>query len=439
MIAHGRRLIPLMLNAVGMALVVYSFVTGHFVDRFGGWLVIACVLAIIGWATVEFLPWGFGATAHRGNPGLRNIRRGAIFVGVIVSSLSQAPTNAAHMAPLAVILVIALSDEYESIWLGALAAAISFVLTPIGCVIAHDSLQTTLLFEAGNVVWVLIGVSRRQARSANTRNRELLAREQEAREQAARASLLADRQAAARDIHDVLAHSLGGLVVQLDAVEALLESGRVGEARTKATQARRLAAEGLADARRAVAALRSPDEGVAPGPAGTAPSAPAAFDTEHPESALVDADLAGAVERLLRAHRELGGRVDAQVDLTGAPQPLPASIATAFERALQETLSNARRHAPGEPVAAELTAEDGRLELTVSNRARPGRPRSELGGGHGLTGMAERFAGLDGGTVTAEERGGRFVVSAAARFDTGARPGVAERATRAPRPVLRQD
>jgi signal transduction histidine kinase len=240
----------------------------------------------------------------------------------------------------------------------------------------------------------MIGISRRQARLADLRNQVLLEQQQAAHVQETRASALAARQAAARDIHDVLAHSLGGLVIQLDAAEALLESGRTDDAHAKVSQARQLAADGLAEARRAVAALRAPD------------------DTDASEQ--TPSDLAGATERLLRAHRELGGTIDAHIDLGATPQPLPAPLATAFERALQEALSNARRHAPGEPVAAELVAAGGRLELTVANPLGPEHPRSELGGGHGLTGMAERFAALDGGSATAGEVDGRFVVSASA-------------------------
>ena len=97
---------------------------------------------------------------------------------------------------------------------------------------------------------MLVGFSRRQVRIDRRRRRREAEREQQ------RARLLADRSRAARDIHDVLAHSLGGLVLQLDAVEALLEAGRVDEATRRAGDARALAADGLAEARRAVHALR---------------------------------------------------------------------------------------------------------------------------------------------------------------------------------------
>jgi len=389
---HDFRPLPVALNAIGMAVIAYAFVASRMAER-GGWFVVALVLALLAWAITQATTSFTGLERNRV---LRVVRLVAIFVGVVVNSLAQAPTLGIHTAPLAVVMIIVLSDTRETIWVGLAAAALSFALTPIGLVIAHASAGTALGYLAGNAVWLMIGISRRQARLATRRNQQLLEQQQAAHEQQARASALAARQTAARDIHDVLAHSLGGLVIQLDAAEALLESGRTADAQAKVGQARRLAADGLADARRAVAALRSPDE------TGASEQAPS--------------DLAGAVERLLRAHRELGGEVVAHIELAATPQPLPASVATAFERALQEALSNARRHAPGAPVDVELDAGDGRLRLTVSNPAPISSARSDAGGGHGLTGMTERFAELDGGSVSADERGGRFVVEATARI-----------------------
>ncbi|GAA4177832.1 sensor histidine kinase [Gryllotalpicola koreensis] len=390
--ARDRRLLPLVLNALGIAAVAYAFFGGGFIDR-TGWLTVATVLALLTWGTVEVLQWGFIASQRRSTM-LRWVRRVATVVGVAAASLGVGPTDGIHLAPLAILVIIAVSDEDESIWFGAGVSALAFALTPVGAVIAELNGTAVLGYLAANAVWLLIGVSRRQARTATRRNRELLEQQRAAHEQEARASALAARQAAARDIHDVLAHSLGGLVIQLDAAEALLESGRTADAQAKVEQARALAADGLADARRAVAALRSPDDSRA--------------------SEQTEADLAGAAERLLRAHRELGGAVEARIELDGAPR-LAASVATAFERALQESLSNARRHAPGEPVSVELTTADGRLALIVSNRLAPGRGHSTAGGGHGLTGMVERFAALDGGRAAADERDGRFVVEATAR------------------------
>jgi signal transduction histidine kinase len=391
--ARDPRLLPLTLNVIGMAVVAFAFFRpGH--SQHGAWLALATVVALASWAVVVLVRFAAIPTGEElMHPRWRNARRVAAVTGIVASALGMAPSDSIHMAPLAVILIAVIWDEYESIWFGALAATLAFALTPIGCLLAGSNTQTLLSYLAANAVWVLVGVSRRQSRIARRRRDELETQQQELREQDARAGALAARQAAARDIHDVLAHSLGGLVIQLDAAEALLESGRAGEAQAKVAGARALAADGLADARRAVAALRSPDDSGA--------------------SEQTSVDLAGAVERLLRAHRELGGRVEARLGLDAAP-PLAPRVASAFERALQESLSNARRHAPGEPVAVELLAADGRLALTVSNPMRADRAHSDAGGGHGLIGMAERFAALDGGSAAARERDGRFVVNASA-------------------------
>jgi signal transduction histidine kinase len=394
---RDHRTLPLALNAMGIAVVAYAFFSsgrGHGHPL----LIIATVVALAAWGAMEVLQLR-RREGEPDSPAVRRARRVVAAAGVAVASLTQVPSSGTHTAALAIILVLVLSDVEETIWFGAALSAVAFALTPVGIIIARADTPTALGYLAGNAVWVLIGISRRQAREATRRNRELLEQQQEAHVQETRAAALSARQAAARDIHDVLAHSLGGLVIQLDATEALLESGRTEDAAAKVAQARRLAADGLADARRAVAALRSPDETDA---------------SEHAPS-----DLTGAAERLLRAHRELGGEVESHLDLEQAPSPLPASVATAFERALQEALSNARRHAPGQPVAVELVASADRIDLTVANPVDPAGQGSDLGGGNGLTGMAERFAALAGGAATAGEHDGRFVVSATALVARG--------------------
>ncbi len=382
-----RRVLPLALHGIGIAVVAWAFVSGGFAARGGAWLAAACVVALASWAAVEVLQ--SPAESERRDARRMLLRRIVIVVGVLVTAYSQALTNGVLVAPLAIVLIVAVSDDREPVWVAPLLGGVALVLTPIGALAAGDTLPALVSYVVADVVWILIGVSRRQARVASRRIAELTAQQQATREQQARAALLADRQAAARDIHDVLAHSLGGLVIQLDAAEALLEAGRDAEGLATVTRARALAAEGLTDARRAVAALRSPDEAAPPA-----------------------ADLGTAVGRLIEAHRAMGAVADARIRLPR--DPVPAATAVAFERAVQEALSNARRHAPGAPVDVELSAETGRLGLVVANAVVGGRRVGGPGGGNGLAGMAERFAALPGGSVTAGERDGRFVVAARA-------------------------
>jgi signal transduction histidine kinase len=250
---------------------------------------------------------------------------------------------------------------------------------------AGDGLRPGLVLssDAGAVVALLVGITRRQARVAERRERELQERALASEREAARSRLLAERTAVARDIHDVLAHSLGGLVIQLDAVAALLESGRTEEASGRVEQARRLAGDGLADARRAVAALRDPDAAAPP---------PAAEPT---------------MEDFIATHHSLGAAVEVEGDL--ALDGLDPAHRDALVRAVQEALSNARRHAPGATTRLRMDRlADGRaFRIATPLTSAPASP----GGGHGLTGMRERFAALgDGSTVTAGPVGGEFVV-----------------------------
>ena len=247
---------------------------------------------------------------------------------------------------------------------------------------------TAILIDLGGLAFgVVLGVSRRYRVRAAQQQEALREAARAAEQDAARNRLLEDRAAVARDIHDVLAHSLGGLVLQLDAIEALLERGRAEEAAVRVGAARGLAADGLAEARRAVAALRDAEDSPA----------------DVPDSALAD---------LLAAHRSLGGAVDlmGEPTLAGVDGPHRQALA----RSLQEALTNARRHAPGAPVRVRVERSEGALTLRLANSL-PAVRAGSTGGGHGLLGMEERFAALDdGSTASAGVRGDSFVVEATA-------------------------
>ncbi len=254
------------------------------------------------------------------------------------------------------------------------------VVVLVGDVLVPISLLGLVALGAGIVVAFLGGLSRRQFFLADYRSRELV-------EEQARTDVLSARQHLAHDIHDVLAHSLGGLVIQLDAVDALLESGDTGAATAKIHDARALAAEGLSEARRAVAALSEEP----PNRSQTVPGERVEQD----------------IEALLNAHRSLGGT--AAFMEVGAPRNVSESLELALRRAVQEGLTNARKHAPGAVVNLELAWSEDSVEATISNPLRP--TVSATGGGHGLHGMRERFSGLPGGAVTSGVQSGEFVVT----------------------------
>jgi signal transduction histidine kinase len=219
------------------------------------------------------------------------------------------------------------------------------------------------------VLLVTLLTLNRQGREEHLEQAELLlARRQQVVEEHARAAALAERARIAREVHDVLAHSLAGLSLTLQGTRLMLQRDNASpEVIDQVTKAQKLAADGLAEARRAVAALR--------------------------EDKVPDAR---AIADLITAFRLESG-APAELTVHGEPRDLPAEAASALYRTAQEALTNARKHAPGARVDAVLDFEDGRTVLTVTDH--PGKPPAPVtSGGYGLLGMRER-AELIGGEL----------------------------------------
>lgn len=193
-----------------------------------------------------------------------------------------------------------------------------------------------------------------------------LAREQTAREEHARAAALDERARIAREMHDVLAHSLSALSLNLQGARLMLtRDGASQEAIIQVERAQKLAADGLSEARRAVSALRE--------------------DTVPAARSIAD---------LVTATRlETGTSIE--FTLTGTPRSLSGSADATLYRTAQEALSNARKHAAGAPVDVGLSYLAGRVELTVTDD-QGRRPTRGPSGGYGLVGMRERVELIGG-------------------------------------------
>jgi signal transduction histidine kinase len=232
------------------------------------------------------------------------------------------------------------------------------------------------------VVGLMVGASRRQYVGRTFQAEELLAERVRADAERDRAAALAERNRIGREVHDVLAHSLGALSVQLDAADALLENGEeTATARQLIQQARRLAVQGLEETRQAVHALR--DEPVA----------------------------------LAEQLSSLASHDGAALTVTGTPRSLDADAGLALYRAAQEALTNARKHAPGARISIHLDFDPHSTTLMVTNGRSPGteNTKTELkgtGGGFGLQGMRERIE-LLGGQVVAEPSAAGWTVEVA--------------------------
>lgn len=230
-------------------------------------------------------------------------------------------------------------------------------------VVNTDSWVPTVVTVAG---LVLAGYVLRLEAEARGSAQRLLTQELAARKAEAESAALAERARIAREIHDVLAHSLSAQLVHLEAARLLIEQGADrGQILDRVVDARRMARDGLAETRHALSALR------------------------------------GDMTPLEDFLRELVSASDAaEVTVTGERRPLAAEASQAVRRVAQEALTNVRKHAPGAKVAVHL--QYGELDVTLDVKDSGGSP-GELaawGGGYGLRGMRER-AELLGGTLAA--------------------------------------
>ena len=232
------------------------------------------------------------------------------------------------------------------------------------------------------------------------------------------AAALAERARIAREIHDVLAHALAAVSVNLQAAEGLLDAvpdkgPELAKVVECVERAGALTKEGMAETRRAILALRDDSSGARAGYAAQpgAPAYPAdPVDPVGPAARPAER-LTSRLRALAEGQRAAG---DSAVDFTvaGTPWPLGAERALTAYRTAQEALTNARKHAPGQPVTVTVTYNPGEMTLRVSNPLpAPGTegPLTNAGTGYGLTGLRERAALADG-TLTAAAADGRWTV-----------------------------
>jgi signal transduction histidine kinase len=230
------------------------------------------------------------------------------------------------------------------------------------------------------------------------------------------AAALAERARIAREIHDVLAHALAAVSVNLQAAEGLLdgvpdkgpELAKVVECVERAGA---LTKEGMAETRRAILALRDDSAGAPAGYASRSPSQPAEPGAAADPAGSPAGRLTHRLRALVDEHRAAG---DTAVEFTvaGTPRPLGSERALTVYRTAQEALTNARKHAPGQPVSLTVTYTPDDMTLQVSNPLPPTGtegPLAHAGTGYGLTGLRERAA-LANGTLTAAPEDGQWTV-----------------------------
>lgn len=244
---------------------------------------------------------------------------------------------------------------------------------------------------AGIVAWLLLMVAVselvRNRRAFAQASRQRAIEEQRSQHEAARRQATEERLGIARELHDVLGHSLSLINVQAGVALELMDR-RPEQARTALSAIKQTSKEALMDVQSVLDSLRRPDE--------EAPRAPAPS--------------IGNIAELVRRAEAAGLSVEVE-QAEHLPSP-PANVDGAAYRIVQEALTNVIRHAGAATVSIRICQEDGDLVVAVDDDGHgvPGSPAA--GGGNGIRGMRDRAAAL-GGELTAGPRpGGGFQVRA---------------------------
>ncbi len=324
----------------------------------------------------------------------RRTRPGLAFAVVFVTVLAHVKLEAAAGAALrddqgtlqawfAVLIAFyslaAHAPRRQAIALGALA----------GLVWVADDLRQlvggTTALDHTVPAWFIVGGSWGLGYALRSRRQQVeeladrSARLEREREADAQAAVAAERARIARELHDVVAHSLSVMVVQAQAADRVLE-GDQPSAREALRSVHATGRQALIEMRRLVGLLRE--------------------DAEHelaPQPGL------GRLDELVEQVREAG--LPVELAFEGEPRALAPGVDLSAYRIVQEALTNALRHAGAQraQVAVRFEADDVELEVTDDGHGPNG---AGGGGGHGLAGMAERVA-VYGGTLDYGTRDGR--------------------------------
>ncbi|MVO89738.1 sensor histidine kinase [Streptomyces sp. p1417] len=254
-----------------------------------------------------------------------------------------------------------------------LRAAVVVTALALGAFAAvnEDPWPTTAAVTAG---LALAGYALRLDAEARGNAQRLLDQERAARSAEAESAALDERARIAREIHDVLAHSLSAQLVHLEAARLLIERGGDREQILgRVVAARSMASEGLAETRQALSALR------------------------------------GEMTPVEDFLRELVASDGASVAVAGERRPLTAEASQTVRRVAQEALTNVRKHAKGAKVTVCLAYGEGEVTLDVRDSGGAPSEITASGAGYGLLGMRER-AELLGGSLEAGPGEEGFVV-----------------------------
>ncbi|MBJ7602162.1 MAG: two-component sensor histidine kinase [Candidatus Dormibacteraeota bacterium] len=290
-----------------------------------------------------------------------------IAAGAVLASIAGVPATPTEFTAGLVALFV-LTQRHSRLRSGLIAGVFALGTAFVRRQVNGFELAFELAIVALN--WLLAGSVRTQRALVNALEERARSQEQIRAEEMRRAAA-EERARIARELHDIVAHSLGVIVVQATAGGRVVDESPE-EARAALNAVERTGRDALADMRRLLGVLR--EDG---------PSA------RQPQPGL------DQLEPLLERFRAAG--LDLAVEIDRPLPPLPAGLDLCAYRVLQEALTNCLKHAPGRPARLQLRCREGALNLNVSNDGDPSPAwRVENDGGHGLLGMRERVAMFGG-------------------------------------------
>jgi signal transduction histidine kinase len=318
---------------------------------------------------------------------------------VLVVTLATAVLYAAtghEEFPMAVTVLVALFSVAERhAWPVALAAAAA---TAVVAFVAGQELDDVPRFDDRNVVelgWCFaafgLGVAARIQRAYLTEALDRAARAERTRDEEARRRVAEERLRIARELHDVVGHTIATINVQAGVAAHLVED-EPAEARLAISRVRQASGTALREMRATLGLLRTPDT----------PEGPA-----EPVHGIQE------VRQLVDRARADGLPVTLELDIE-ADRPLPAVIGLTAYRIVQEALTNVAKHAHAPTTVAVLLRRDDRLitvDVVDDGDAAPAGDDAPLGG-EGLRGMRERVAAVGGRLQAGPRKGGGFEVHA---------------------------
>jgi signal transduction histidine kinase len=331
----------------------------------------------------------------------------AVVAGGVLALRRMAPLAVLATTGAATVAIVALGDDpsfvsvlialyttaalcERRVSLAALAPTVAIAATLSALTADAPGRETSATFGAiiasmlALGTWVLGAYVQTQRRYRRELQERAASAERE-REQLARIAVHKERASIARELHDIVAHSVSVMLVGVrGARDALQASPEVAE--ETLARVERSGEQSLAELRRILALLRGPEQRA----------------ESHPQPSLTELD------ELVASYRAAG--LPVRLDVVGEPTPLPSGVELSVYRIAQEALTNALKHTNPTNVTVTLAFRDSGLELEVVDDGTPTLGAATAG--QGLVGMRERVALLGGELATGPREGGGFRVAA---------------------------